>query len=124
MTEQQQVTPMFQVSNKAYDVLSAMVRYVLPGLATLYLALAAIWGLTHAEQVAGTITAFTVFLGLFLEISKRKYVGLDSTESDGDLLVDINEEGVQALTVALEKPLGDVRDKDQVVFTVVRSHTD
>lgn len=124
MTEKQEVTTMYQVSNKAYDVLSAMVRLILPGLATLYLALATIWGFPGAEQVAGTITAFTVFLGIFLEISKRKYVGLESTQSDGDLLVDVNEAGEQALTVALEKPLGDVRTKDRVVFTVVRTNTD
>lgn len=127
MSEQTTITPIFEISDKAYDVLSAAVRYVLPGLATLYLGLAGFWILPNPTEIAGTITLVTTFLGIFLSISKRRYIALNPTpstnESVGDILLDLNEEGNQALTVALEKPLDELnlQDKDHVVLKVVRT---
>ena len=61
------------MSNKLYDILKYIAQYVLPGLATLYFALASIWGLPYAEQIVGTITAVDAFLGLILGISTYQY---------------------------------------------------
>lgn len=60
-------------SNKVYDALKWIAQYVLPGLATLYFAVANLWGLPHAGEVVGTITAIDTFLGVILGISASKY---------------------------------------------------
>ena len=61
------------MSNKMYDVLKWIAMVVLPAIATLYLALAGIWGFHYGEEVVGTITAIDTFLGALLGISSAKY---------------------------------------------------
>lgn len=61
------------MSNKTYDVLKWIAQYLLPALATLYFAIAQIWGLPYGEQVVGTITAVDTFLGVLLGISTANY---------------------------------------------------
>ena len=60
-------------SNKQYDVLKYIAQIVLPAVATLYFALASIWGLPYGEQIVGTITAFDAFLGAILHVSTKDY---------------------------------------------------
>lgn len=61
------------MSNKVYDILKWIALVVLPALATLYFALAGIWGFPYGEQVVGTITAIDTFLGALLGISTINY---------------------------------------------------
>ena len=61
------------MSNKVYDALKYVAQIVLPALATLYFALAQIWGLPYGEQVVGTITAADAFLGALLRLTTIKY---------------------------------------------------
>lgn len=61
------------MSNKTYDVLKYIAQIVLPAIATLYFALAQIWGLPYGEQIVGTITAIDAFLGALLGISTMRY---------------------------------------------------
>ena len=61
------------MSNKVYDILKYIAQIVLPAIATLYFALAGIWGLPYGEQVVGTITAIDTFLGVLLGISTINY---------------------------------------------------
>ena len=62
-----------KLSNRAYDILKWIAQYLLPGLGTLYFALASIWGLPYGEQIVGTITAVDTFLGVILGISTSAY---------------------------------------------------
>lgn len=62
-----------KLSNKTYDILKWIAQYLLPGLGTLYFALASIWGLPYGEQIVGTITAVDTFLGVILGISTAEY---------------------------------------------------
>lgn len=64
---------MRNMSNKTYDILKWVAQVFLPGLGTLYFALAATWGLPYSEQVVGTITAADTFLGVVLGISTVTY---------------------------------------------------
>lgn len=124
MTETTKVTPIFEVSNKVYDFLLALVKYVLPAIVALYLGLAGLWGFPNPEAIAGTIALVTTFLGVFLSIMKRKYVALHpEPEPAGDILVDVAEDGFEAMTVALNEPLNNIRDKGSVVFNVVTSES-
>lgn len=62
------------LSNKVYDILKWIALIALPAIATLYFAIAQIWGLPYGEQVVGTITAIDTFLGALLGISNYNYV--------------------------------------------------
>ena len=71
------------MSNKVYDVLKYIAQIVLPAIATLYFALAQIWGLPYGEQIVGTITAVDAFLGAILLITTIKYeASLEEDEKD------------------------------------------
>lgn len=71
------------MSNKVYDVLKYVAQIVLPAIATLYFALAQIWGLPYGEQIVGTITAVDAFLGAILRITTIKYkASLEEDEKD------------------------------------------
>ena len=71
------------MSNKVYDVLKYIAQIVLPAIATLYFALAQIWGLPYGEQIVGTITAVAAFLGAILRITTIKYeASLEEDEKD------------------------------------------
>ena len=59
--------------NSTYDILKWIAQLLLPALATLYFALANIWGLPYGEQIVGTITAVDAFLGIILGISTVNY---------------------------------------------------
>lgn len=109
---------LFKVSNEVYDFLSGLVKYVLPGLAALYLGLAAFWGFPKPEAVAGSITLLATFLGIFIGVSKSAYTG-EGPKLDGELLVDIREEDGDFLTVALDSPIDSIRDQELVTFKVV-----
>ena len=61
------------MSNKMYDVLKWIAMVVLPAIATLYFALAGIWGFPYGEEIVGTITAIDAFLGAVLGISSAQY---------------------------------------------------
>lgn len=61
------------MSNKTYDILKWVTQYLLPALATLYFAVAKIWGLPYGEEIVGTITAIDTFLGVLLGISTANY---------------------------------------------------
>ena len=61
------------MSNKTYDILKWVAQYLLPALATLYFAVAKIWGLPYGEEIVGTITAVDTFLGVLLGISTSNY---------------------------------------------------
>ena len=69
------------MSNKIYDILKWIAQYFLPALATLYFALAGIWGLPYGEQVVGTITAVDTFLGIILGFSSARYNKNQTSES-------------------------------------------
>lgn len=62
-----------KLSNKVYDILKFIAQIFLPALATLYFALAGIWGFPYAEQIVGTITAIDTFLGIILGLSTSNY---------------------------------------------------
>lgn len=61
------------MSNKVYNILKWAAQLFLPALATLYFALAQIWGFPFGEEVVGTITAIDTFLGVILGISTASY---------------------------------------------------
>lgn len=95
------------LSNKAYDTLKWIAQILLPGLGTLYFALSSIWGLPYCEQVVGTLSAVTVFIGMMLGLSAAKYPG------DGT----IKMQGATYKT-KLSIPVDELTEKKNVVLKV------
>ena len=69
-----------KMSNKVYDILKFVAQILLPALATLYFALAKIWGFPYAAEVVGTISAVDAFLGAILGISTAQYNKANETQ--------------------------------------------
>ena len=61
------------LSNNVYDILVYVAQIGLPAIATLYAALAGIWGLPYGTEITGTIAAVDTFLGTLLKISSITY---------------------------------------------------
>lgn len=62
-----------KLDNKVYDILKWVALVVLPAIATLYTALAGVWGLPFAEEIPATITAIDLFIGALLGVSTARY---------------------------------------------------
>lgn len=61
------------MSNKLYDALKYIARYVLPALATMVITIFKIWGLPYGEEIGATIMAVDTALNIILGISSRNY---------------------------------------------------
>ena len=70
------------MKNSTYDYLKEIALIWLPAIATLYFALAQIWGLPYGEEIVGTIAAIDTFLGAILHISNANYKKMEG-ESNG-----------------------------------------
>lgn len=113
-------------SNANYDFMNAMVRYVLPAIGTLYFALSDIWNLPYATQVVGTIVALEAFFGVLIYLARRGWkmdegesIGELNQDYDGDLLVNVQEEGEDLLTVSLDIPIESVRTKENLNLRIL-----
>lgn len=62
-----------KLNDKIYDILKWVALVVLPAIATLYTALAGVWGLPYAEEIPATITAVDLFIGALLGVSTAQY---------------------------------------------------
>ena len=62
-----------KLNNKVYDAMKWIVMIVLPAISALYVGLGSIWDWPYIEQVAGSISCVTVFLGALLGISTAQY---------------------------------------------------
>ena len=98
--------------DRVYDVLKYIAQYVLPGLGTLYFALAQIWGLPYGQEVVGTITAIDTFLGVLLGISAKSYAG------DGTLHIDTSNPNKDTYRFEISTPLEDIPGKKTVTFNI------
>lgn len=107
---------MILITGKTYDALKYLAQVVLPALATLYFALAGIWGLPSAEQVVGTIVALDTFLGVVLQLSSAAYAKSDA-RFDGAINVHDTPDK-KTFELALDGDPNDLDQKDEVVFKV------
>lgn len=107
-------------SNKVYNVLKHITQMVIPAFGTFYFALSGIWGFPHGEEVVGTLTALTTFLGFTLGISSYRYNKLE-TRSDGAIVIDQGDDVSGNAYVQFDKELSDIRGKNEIVLKVVKN---
>lgn len=114
--ESKESTPM--LSNSTYDTLKRLVTIGLPAFGTLYVTVAALWGLPNPEAVAGTVLAVSTFLGVLLNVAGRRYTAAEE-ETDGEIVVS-EVDGVKKADLILKKyeDPADVVAQDKVTFTV------
>lgn len=103
------------LSNKHYDILKWIAQVVLPGLGTLYFALAGIWGFPYGEQIVGTITAIDTFLGLLLGISTNNY---KKAGADGIMHVDATNPEKDVYSLELNDDPAKLAEKKTITFRV------
>lgn len=104
------------MNDRVYKPLKYGAQIVLPAVATLYLAIATLWGFSHTEQVVGTITAVNTFLGVVLGLSTISY-NKASAGFDGTMVV---EETSDKKIFSMEDVDPDqIERKDSVTFRVV-----
>lgn len=107
------------MSDKLFKQLKWVAQYLLPALGTLYFALSGIWGLPYGEQVVGTFSALTVFLGVVLGISSAQYDKIDRT--DGDFVIDTTDPNKDIYRLDLTTGFDVLKDKDQIKLKVNKS---
>jgi len=105
------------LNNNLYDKLKWVAQYLLPGLATFWLAIAKIWGLPYGTEIGATISAVDVFLGVILGISHQNYDG------DGTLVIDANDPDKDLYNLELNIPVEELSEKKTIMFKV-RSNTE
>lgn len=101
-------------SNAVYDSLKAAAQIWIPALGTLYFTLAAIWGLPHADQIVGSITAIDTALGVVLGISSTAY----KPATDGNLVVDRSSPIKDVYSLELNVPPSELANKSSLVLEV------
>ena len=105
------------LSNKVYNTLKWIAQYLLPASGTLYFALAAIWNLPYGEQIVGTISAVTIFLGVILGISSATYIK-SGADTDGTLQVDVTNPEKDIYRLQLNSDLADLAEKSKISLKV------
>jgi len=108
---------MFVLSQKAYNFLKNLVQLILPGLGTLYVSLAGIWGIPSAEKVSASLAAVALFLGIVLKISAATFEKL-GLAFDGEMIVEEGEDGA-TIRLALNEDSDALLLKDSVSFRKV-----
>lgn len=101
-------------SNKAYDIIKALVTLYLPGLGTLYYSLAEIWQFGGGEQVLASCGALAIFLGIFLKVSDRSYNNSDLRYAGN--IVTGNEDGKPSYMFEVNTPLEAFEGESEVKF--------
>jgi hypothetical protein len=107
-----------KLNSGVYNVLKSIAQIYLPGVGTMYFALAQIWHLPAAEQVTGTVVAVDTFLGAVLSLSSFSFNKSDA-KYDGNIEVTTTPGGPKTFSLALNTDPNDLDSKKEVVFKVV-----
>lgn len=114
----QVVSKKLMFSNTLYSILKVLTQVILPAMATLYVALAAIWSFGYVSQVVGTITALVTFLGVSLHLSSANYVA-SGAAYNGTISIAPNPASTGS-TLSMQIDPNDVASRDSIHLQVVR----
>ena len=110
-----------QFTNAAYDVLKPIALIWLPAIATLYTALAAIWGVPDVTAVVGSLSAIDGFLGVVLHLStnptpNQPPAAVTPTTS-GQLVID-KSGPTAAMYIVLESEIEELEKNNTITLSV------
>lgn len=104
------------LGDRVYKVLKYLAQIALPALATLYLAVAMIWGIPKEQEVVATITAIDTFLGVLLGLSTRVH---RAKQYDGIIKVEETDNKKTFSLVVHDDPQ-DLDKKSEATFKVIK----
>ena len=115
------------LSNKQYDTAKFLTGIVIPGIGTLYFALAKIWNFPAGEEVLGSLLAFEAFLGALLGVSSKSYED-SGAKYTGEINVSETEDKV-VYSLDLTHDPEQLRTQQEAIFKVnnnppVEAHRD
>lgn len=105
------------LSNKAYNLIKAIVQLLIPAASSLYLLLSGLWGLPFAQQIVGTLSGLATFLGVLLRISTKSYDNSDA-KYDGKVLIVDDEDGPKLFSLELNGNPLDLEKKKSISFKI------
>jgi hypothetical protein len=105
------------LSEKLYNLFKWLVQIVFPSVSALYVGLAALYGWSNADKVAGTLALVAVFLGAVIGISAKNYRNSDQPY-DGRMVVTTSPEGRKQVSLELDGDPHEIADKKTVAFRV------
>lgn len=109
------------LSDNLYKTIKWAVGIVLPAAATLILALGEIWDWPNMNQIVGTVTALSTFLGVVAGVSTFQYNESDAA-FDGTMRVNRQGEGQLFDLILDEDPLNIAAQKE-IRFKVDKSNS-
>lgn len=92
---------MLNISDRTYDILRWAVSVVLPAVAALYAALAALFGWPFAEEISATVVAVVLFLGTFLQAAAAAWAARRPA------MLDENQDGIPDYPFKMSGPVYD-----------------
>jgi Putative phage holin Dp-1 len=110
------------MSNKLYDYLKFLAQIGLPATGTLYVTLAAIWGLPAPQEVAATILAVDTFLGVLLGLQSASY-NKGVVQAGNMNVVDL-ESGGKNFSLELNMEPEELEEKKELRFKVQKKARD
>ena len=107
-------------TNRAYDLLKPIALIWLPAIATLYTALAAIWGVGDVTAVVGSLSAVDGFLGVVLHLSTNPTPATPA--ADGKFVVDKTSDPTKDIyRLELETDPTDLEKQQTITLAVTHS---
>lgn len=106
------------LSNRAYDVAKDATLIWLPAAATLYAAVAIIWGLPFHAEVVATIGAIVAFMGTVLKVSSSRYAKQEE-QYDGEIVVNMSDPESETMTLAIDEHWDALADRKDLRIKIV-----
>jgi hypothetical protein len=116
MKDEAPKTPL--LNDRVYNILKFFAMILLPAVASLYYALAAIWHLPKAEEIVGSITVVDTLLGTLLGITTGQY-NRSGAKYDGELVVEDRNNGKAMFSLELATDVTELDKKKEITFRVV-----
>lgn len=105
------------LSEKAYEIAKRLVQVILPACGALYFGLGQIWEWPAIENVVGSITIITTFLGVVLGVSTSNYYK-SGAAYDGDMVITEPVDGPKTFSLQLDGDPEELSNMDSIRFRV------
>lgn len=108
------------LGNTSYDVVKDIVTLGFPAAVTLYSGLAIIWGWGFSEEVVATGGLLSVFLGVVLKISSKRWEKLpEDVDYNGALVVNMTDPEKDNYQLELDQPWNELGKLTEIRIKVV-----
>lgn len=133
------------IPDAVYDTLRYSVEFIIPAMAIAYAGLATLWGFPNSAQIVGTLGVIGVLIGSVIKVNQKRarnvavaekfdegvYLArqaqvtaeLDATRIAGDIILGTGDESAGLVTLALDKPISEFEDRDEISLRVKKLHT-